>query len=224
MVDDEGTRASANGEGWLSQSSSPRLWCLLQYAVGGTVAKRGLVTEHYRGQRRVLEIGCSAGNIAGAFRSNGELAYTGVDVDPVAIEYARRAFRRRPNFRFLCLDMTRDRLAEEFDLVLVPGVLHHLEDDQCRRLLTAAESLLAPGALMLVIDPIRPGAAEGWLPRVFARIDRGRLRTEAETRETIRSVPSLTLLEGRRRLVGATPWGWPIVATFVVYLLGRTGT
>jgi hypothetical protein len=43
----------------LSQSTSPRLWNLLQYWVGGTVDKRKLALRHYQGQSRVLDCGSS---------------------------------------------------------------------------------------------------------------------------------------------------------------------
>jgi hypothetical protein len=52
---------------FLSQSNFPRLWLLFQYLVGGTADKRRLAAMYYKGQKKVLEIGCSVGNVSQIF-------------------------------------------------------------------------------------------------------------------------------------------------------------
>ncbi len=55
----------------ISQWIMPRAFELFQFSIGGTVAKRNLVLQHYSNQKRILEVGCSAGNIAAAFLGRG---------------------------------------------------------------------------------------------------------------------------------------------------------
>src|SRR5262245_7172273 len=95
----------------VSQSTFPRLWLLFQRYLGGTTDKCRLALRHYDGENDVLEVGCSMGNIATAFIKYTGIRYTGVDIDPIAVRYSRQAFRRYPNFDFVCADLTRSGLA-----------------------------------------------------------------------------------------------------------------
>ena len=58
-----------------------RLWLLAQLTVLGTYDKQRLVLKHYRGQRRILEIGCSVGNVSMAFRQFPNINFVGLDID-----------------------------------------------------------------------------------------------------------------------------------------------
>ena len=80
----------------LSQFLSPIAFDAFQFALGGTIAKRQLVLDVYSNQRRVLEIGCSTGNIASAFLDR-DVDYTGVDIDGTAIEMELRLIMPREN-------------------------------------------------------------------------------------------------------------------------------
>jgi 2-polyprenyl-3-methyl-5-hydroxy-6-metoxy-1,4-benzoquinol methylase len=75
---------------FLSQHNFPILWEFLQYWIGGTTDKRRLCLRKYNGQKRVLEVGCSVGNIAKAFQSFAEISYTGIDIDSTAIRRAQK--------------------------------------------------------------------------------------------------------------------------------------
>src|ERR1700761_7782180 len=101
----------------------------MQDAIGGKAGKQSLATEHYRGQKRVLEIGCSVGNISSVFRSFPDIEFTGIDIDPRAIDLAKRRFRSYPNFEFSVTSLA--ELAQQgrrFDYVLFAAMLHHVSD------------------------------------------------------------------------------------------------
>ncbi len=55
----------------ISQWIMPRAFDLFQFSIGGTVTKRNLVLQYYSNQKRILEAGCSVGNIAAAFPGRG---------------------------------------------------------------------------------------------------------------------------------------------------------
>ena len=124
---------------YLTQSRFPRLWLLMQNTIGGNKSKSALAIEHYRGQKRVLEIGCSVGNVSAAFRAFPNVAFTGIDIDRNAIKLAKQRFLDTPNFRFsLCSLNELSCQGETFDYVLFPGMLHHVDDKTGLQLLRDA--------------------------------------------------------------------------------------
>lgn len=101
--------------------------------------------------RRVVDIGCGVGANASAFHP--DYAYTGYDVSPLAIEYARAAV---PGARFVAggLDDAGRDLAN-VDVVLLMDVLEHIEKDH--HLLADIVHATRAGAWFLVTVPAGPG-------------------------------------------------------------------
>src|ERR1700733_5549900 len=123
----------------LTQSRFPQLWLLMQNTIGGTPCKQALAIEHYQGQKRVLEIGCSVGNISSVFCAFPDVEFTGIDIDPRAIDLAKRRFHNFPNFSFSLVSLKElARQGKEFDYVLFAAMLHHVNDDDGLRLLRDA--------------------------------------------------------------------------------------
>lgn len=77
---------------FLSQTRFPRLWLAMQMAIGGNACKQAFATEHFDSQKKVLEIGCSVGNISEVFTSYPDVTFTGIDVDQQAINLAQHRF------------------------------------------------------------------------------------------------------------------------------------
>ena len=100
-----------------------------------------------RSPRRVLDLGCGTGEFAALFAPEG---YLGIDVHPGYVALARRL---RPRHRFECQDGTRwPGEGVPFDLALVNGVLHHLDDATARALLGAAVRHTRKGGTLVVIE------------------------------------------------------------------------
>jgi len=75
----------------------------------------------------VLDVGCgSGGNLAAIAQAMPQVALSGVDVSPEALTLAAQ---RVPNARFRQLDAQKEKLDEQFDLVLSNQVIEHLIDD-----------------------------------------------------------------------------------------------
>lgn len=73
-----------------------------------------------------LEVGCGAGHNVELLREHGARLIAGVDISEEAL---RRARSRAPEARFQRLDIERDGLDGEWDLVFSSLVLEHLPDD-----------------------------------------------------------------------------------------------
>jgi 2-polyprenyl-3-methyl-5-hydroxy-6-metoxy-1,4-benzoquinol methylase len=151
-----------------TQHQFPWLWLLMQNLIGGNASKQAMAIEHYRGEKRVLEIGCSVGNISDAFRAFPDVSFTGIDIDSRAIEVARRRFRTKANFRFSLRSLVDlSDSGERFDYVLFAGILHHVDDRTGSQLLRDAVKCLGADGRLVIYEPEAPRPSDGWLLRYF---------------------------------------------------------
>ncbi|MCX7220876.1 MAG: class I SAM-dependent methyltransferase [Burkholderiales bacterium] len=160
---------------FISQTNFPRLWLLMQNLIGGNAAKQALALEHYHGQKNVLEIGCSVGNISSAFRRFSDLNFTGIDIDRNAIRnainLAKKRFSDVPNFTFSLTSLEQlSANGKKFEFVLFAGILHHVDDATGLQLLQDALKCLASDGLLIIYEPEAVQESDNWLLRWFCKI------------------------------------------------------
>lgn len=120
---------------------------------------------------RVLDIGCGPGAFLTLL---GERADRGkfVGIDP-SLAYIRRATELFPEARFVCGTVETVTLAEDnFDLIVISGVLHHVDDDEALEIMRFAHSHKADSGKIITLDPVFfPG--QNFFAKWMARADRG---------------------------------------------------
>jgi SAM-dependent methyltransferase len=204
----------------INQQNFPRLWLLFQNLVGGNTDKKRLILKTFQGEQRVLEVGCSVGNIAEAFRSIDKVSYHGVDIDCKAIGLAQRRFSNYPNFTFVCEDLVQysQRASAKFDLIYFAGILHHVVDQEAVRLLRGAATLLEENARLLVVEPCAVNSEDPPLMRWYAnQLEQGDyLRSSAALEKIVSSIQGLMIRSSYVVPINATPFRWPLCAKFVV--------
>lgn len=205
----------------------PRIWLLAQVALGGTYDKRRLALKHFDNERRVLEIGCAVGNVSMAFRSFSNITFVGVDVDADAIAVAKSMFRDDPRFRFVA-GTAQSLIGREelFDLVLLAGVLHHVDDDGAVELVATAAELLVPGGSLVICDPLPPRASDPWFVRLYSRIERGAwVRDRDELIALTRSARSrLVVSDSEESFITPFIFKWPNCVRFALIKLKQVAT
>lgn len=73
--------------------------------------------------KSVLDIGCGIGDLYGFLRARcPEATYTGIDLVPEAIQFAAGKY---PGVRFLCRDILKQGLDEQFDYVLMSAIFNN---------------------------------------------------------------------------------------------------
>jgi SAM-dependent methyltransferase len=98
---------------------------------------------------RFLDLGCGTAEYAELF---DPARYLGVDIHPGYIAFAQR---RRPAHRFVVADVRSwSGDDQRFDLVMVNGVLHHLDDQGVQEFLETAKRLTTPAGTLLVIEDV----------------------------------------------------------------------
>jgi SAM-dependent methyltransferase len=135
------------------------------------------------GAPRVLDAGCGSGEYSSLF---DPARYLGIDLHAGYLAYAQR---RNPGYRYQRADLTRwPGTDQRFDLVLVNGVLHHLDDQAARAVLDTAVRHLAEQGTLLVIEDVvlaRPGLGA----RLVHALDHGHhIRDAARWRELVSGV------------------------------------
>lgn len=98
----------------------------------------------------VLDLGCGSGSLASLFTKS---SYSGFDADKKLIEYARL---KHPGYTFFVSDATNFNFKNKFDLILIVGVLHHLEDANVEKALRCMRKHLKGSGRIFIVEAIPP--------------------------------------------------------------------
>jgi SAM-dependent methyltransferase len=140
---------------------------------------RHYVSQHVRSRPGdlIVDIGCGTGTILDYLP---ESRYLGLDANPAYIGTATALHGSRGEFRVLnVVDATLPDIEGQADIVIMCGVLHHLNDDEARYSVALAHSLLKPGGRLVTIDGVFHGQ-QGILRRLVVSLDRGRFVRSAQ--------------------------------------------
>lgn len=148
MQDDSGLKRLL-GFSWVYAS--------FQSLVGGTRGTRWIAENFWRAKagQKVIDIGCGPGNTAHLLPQ--DVQYVGFDISETYIKHARAKFSNDSNKSFIV------GVAEDFvldlptqmqnaDLVIMNGLLHHLDDDNALTALRLARAALAPRARLVCLE------------------------------------------------------------------------
>jgi SAM-dependent methyltransferase len=167
----------------LLQNAAIYQW--FQIAVGAFSTRVNLIHKYLdlRAGQRLIDIGCGPGHILAELPEG--VIYDGFDVDKRYIDFANRRFGGRG--RFHCRIFDQDAAAEfgPADIVMMNGVLHHMDDDSARMTAALIEKVLKPGGTFFAFDGVY-APEQSALAKWFLDHDRGRyVRTEAAYREIL---------------------------------------
>ena len=127
---------------------------LLQGVLRGNRMYRILVEDYVHPQEgdKVLDIGCGTAIILNFLP---EVSYTGFDVSQNYINHARQYKGDRGDFHVGTVDDVIPQLKSQpnsFNIILVLGVIHHLNDPETLKLMETGWNLLKQGGRLITLD------------------------------------------------------------------------
>jgi SAM-dependent methyltransferase len=157
--------------------SHPRAYLLAQSVLGGIHARKLVIRDFVRPGPGlcVLDIGCGPAYTAEYFPAP---KYYGFDVSPRYIAFANRRYGSRGRFFAAAFDEPALGTIPPVDVVLMLGLLHHLDDEPAARLLQLAKRAMKPGARLFTLDGYYE-AGQHPIARFLLKRDRGKfIRTQ----------------------------------------------
>ena len=124
---------------------------------------------------KVLDLGCGPGTNTEFFQPAD---YLGIDISEAYISKARQA---HPGFNFACdnfLDLD-ESFNESYDLVLMSGLLHHLNDEMFMEFMAKSYALIKKGGRLIAIENCLH-QKQSKLKRKLILMDRGKYVREVE--------------------------------------------
>ncbi len=127
------------------------------------------IAGHIPAEGRIVDIGCGRGLLANYLALTGPARrVTGIDKQAPRIRAARASMEGRENIRFLLRDAL-DLEREEFDVIILSDMLHHLAPPAQEQLLGHCFRVLPAGGILLLED-VTPDPKWKWV--VHFLIDR----------------------------------------------------
>lgn len=161
----------------------PSLYNAFQAAVGATALRRRVIQKHVRTKAgdKVIDIGCGSAQV---LRYLPDVDYTGIDINPDYIAFARRTYGSKGTFLVGDTQSFRDDPRfKDADIVMAFGLLHHLDDEEAAHCLQfACDALRTKGRFICHEACWIPN--QGAFSKYIMSIDRGRsIRTEEQYRQ-----------------------------------------
>jgi SAM-dependent methyltransferase len=167
----------------------PALYEVVQRLFGARAGREQFVTEFVKPRPgdRILDVGSGTSQLLGCLPS--DVRYVGVEPNERYSASARARFGARGTFLSGIYDESRARTLGTFDIVLLSGVVHHLDDQQVASLYRLmARYGLTPSGRLVTVDPVFE-AGQASLARWSIAMDRGRnVRTATQYEALAQSV------------------------------------
>jgi SAM-dependent methyltransferase len=154
--------------------SNARVYDFVQNALGVRRYRREIIAAYLRREPtalRILDVGCGTAEI---LEQLPPCVYVGIDMSAEYIEAAGRRYGDRGTFlRASVADAAFRDWDGQFDVALMLGLLHHLDDDEVVALFENVGPSLVAGGIAVTVDPtISPETHV--VGRWLASRDRGR--------------------------------------------------
>lgn len=128
---------------------------------------KNLINKYKGKPKKVLDLGSGNGYLSTLFTSNG---YLGYEIDSKLVNEAKFNY---PKYHFRVGDITKIDIGRKFDLILIIGVIHHLNDEQFDSVLKVINRHIDKKGKILIIEAIPPISKYNFVGKLIRNMDRG---------------------------------------------------
>ncbi|MBI4058771.1 class I SAM-dependent methyltransferase [Candidatus Microgenomates bacterium] len=150
--------------------------------------------------KSIFDLGCGTGVLAPLFSPK---SYMGIDIDPTLIEYAQS---HHPRYKFEAGDATNVKLKNKFDIVLVVGVIHHLNNRNVKKFIDVIKMHLKKDGRVLIVEAIPPIFKWNLLSYINRKMDRGAFIRDLDVYKKF-VTPDFKILKAYNQFGGAADYG-----------------
>ena len=131
---------------------------------------------------RVLDLGCGTGELSIFFNNYN---YTGIDIEPKYINFAKNKYKGT----FKLEDAKNTSFQDQsFDLIVILGVLHHMNDDLCLSVFDEIRRILKISGKILIMEDVNTESKLDIIGNILRKLDKGNwIRTKAGYSDLINS-------------------------------------
>ena len=163
----------------------PLLYLLTQEILGGKRARKKCIQEYGRVEAgmRVLDIGCGPGYVVNYLPT---VSYFGFDISPRYIAYANRKYAKQGVFFAQPFDAGMAEKLAPVDVILMAGLLHHLNDVEAIALLELSKRVMSRTGRLITLDPCY-AAKQSLIAKFLMDRDRGKTIRQSNQYEALAS-------------------------------------
>lgn len=155
--------------------------------------------------KKVLDLGCYAGNSLSFYLAENSKSYLGIDLSPKGIENLDRRLQKIPGARAEVKDfLSKDFSEKQFDLIYAYGVLHHFKDvDQ---LIAKLQEKLSQDGIIVSHDPLQTNLPIKGLRMIYRPFQSDRDWEWPFSRNTYYKFDNAFNIRERKAVLGKTKW------------------
>ena len=133
--------------------NNPIIYQVIQKLMSGNSFRKKILKENVKDKNlKILDIGCGSAEILNYIPVN---EYYGYDIDPNSIQVAKKNHPYE-NCHFFNKKFEKKDILKlpNFDLILLFGILHHLNDTQVKKILYLCKKKMKKDAKLIILDPV----------------------------------------------------------------------
>lgn len=157
----------------------PKVYEIFRKLVGGDSTNKRLIQEFICPfkRARILDIGCGPGSMLQHLPR--DIEYVGVDQSPEYIKYASSKFNGHA--KFFCNDVQEIDInkAGQFDIVIAIGLVHHINDEDVKKLFKFVNLSLKKNGFLVTAD-VAYLKGQPLIAKYIVSMDRGKYVRDAE--------------------------------------------
>lgn len=197
------------------KNSATKLWYALRNGILTKFRKsvgieKVVVQQHYEWigditGKKVLDLGCYAGNSLSMYLAQNSLEYIGIDLSEPAIQNLNKRLANIPTANAYAVDFLSDEFKEkDFDLIYAYAVLHHFKDID--ELIEKLNEKLAPKGKIVSYDPTTTSKPVWLLRSLYRPFQSDKDWEWPFTEKTISKFEKAFRVIDRRGTLGKSKW------------------